>query len=187
MESQPPAPCQATGPSPSAPGDVADFRKGDLHLMQLHRAQAQWPRAPAHLPRVQPPQLCGAALSAASEPGVPGTRGQRPGRQVGLRTWPDGQAAPPPRWHLEGGAALGWWGPREGRGRLPGCTRCHPQAARRKGAPGGFPPRHPSPVPGFPSPAELWLWPGSRQLRLSGTGKTRCAYTEAHLCPQAGV
>lgn len=116
-------------------------------------------------------------LAAASQPGASGP-GPGPGRQwaPGLR-WMGGQP-PLPSWHLEGGAALGWWGPREGRGPLPGCARCHPQAAHRKGAPGGPFPAPPQPVPA-PRPAELWPGPGPSSCGawLSGTGKTCCAHT----------
>lgn len=127
--------------------------------------------------------------------------GEGPSRQVG--TWPKvGQVSAPlpphwmgrqphlPSWHLQGGAALGWWGPREGRGHLPGCARCHPQAAHRKGAPGALPCATPSPTPRVPSPAELCLWPGFRQLWLPGSlGPAGHVPTrlEARLCPQAGV
>lgn len=60
--------------------------------------------------------------------------------------WTGWAAASSPAGTWRKGAALGWWGPREGRCHPPGCARCHPQAAHHKGAPGGFPP-HPPPTP----------------------------------------
>lgn len=93
------------------------------------------------------------------------------------------QGAPPsPAGTCREGAKLGWWGPREGVGppsrlcQVPP-TGCSPQRGLR-----GFPLRHPSPMPGVPSPAELG----------SGLGPSSCG-SLAHwdrkdvLCLQVGV
>lgn len=106
-------------------------------------------------------------LTAASEPRVSGVRGQAD--QAGLVSmpsqlhWMSGQPHLP-SWHLEGGAALGWWGPREGRGHLPSCARCHPQAAHRTGAPRALPTPPPAPRQAFQA----------LQSSASGLGSSSC-------------
>lgn len=146
-------------------------------------------------PRASVPPCAAGMLTAASEPGVSGLRG-RAGRwapgtnQARARRPPHRLMGGQPRlpagtWretpHLGGGAP--------GRG---GATfRAVPGATHRlftaEGPPRAFPCATPSPTAGVPSPTELALWPGSRQLWLLGSlrpeGHAAPTRSEAHLCP----
>lgn len=93
------------------------------------------------------------------------------------------QGAPPsPAGTCREGAALGWWGPREGVGPPSRLCQVPPTGCSPQRGPRGFPLRHPSPMPGVPSPAELG----------SGLGPSSCG-SLAHwdrkdvLCLQVGV
>lgn len=67
---------------------------------------------------------------------------------AGVEAAPPSPLAPGEGKPLLGGGALG-----RGRSHPPGAARCHPQAAHRKGAPGGFPCASPSPT----SSALAWV------------------------------
>ena len=102
-------------------------------------------------------------------------------------------ALSPGAWRGE--AALGWWALGRGRSHPPGAARCHPQAAHRKGAPGGFPCASPSPTSSelawcnwlVPSNRksclrqemmEIWSWPASSAVsRQKGTCTWVCTGT----------
>ena len=110
------------------------------------------------------------------EPGVLGVRGQAGKRTPGTKQAPvptpsrlqrTGRAAPPsPAGTCREGAALGWWGPREGA--VPPSRLCQlpPTACSPQRGPGGFPLHHPQPYARRSKPRRAWLWPGSRQLWL---------------------
>lgn len=83
--------------------------------------------------------------------------------------WRMGQAAPPsPAGTCREGAALGWWGPREGVVPLSRLCQVPPTGCSPQRGPRGFPLRHPQPYARRSKPRRAWLWPGSRQLRLLG-------------------
>ena len=112
----------------------------------------------AHARRPRPPNRGGCGGSPALSPG----------------TW-------------RGEAALGWWALGRGRSHPPGAARCHPQAAHRKGAPGGFPCASPSPT----SSELAWVpaagAPLSRQAQAPWEGPAVRTHLEARPVPAAGA
>lgn len=75
----------------------------------------------------------------------------------------DGGQPPSPSWHLEGGAALGWWGPREGRAAFPAVPGATHRLLTAKGPLGALPCATPAHARRS-KPCRALAWPGSQQL-----------------------